>query len=162
MNERIEPQAGQESVWDYPTPPQIEDVKKHLVVKFRGTIIAETKRAKRVLQTGQPPNYYFPPEDVNAAFLVPRFGTTTCEWKGEASYFSIFMEEDQLPMGAWYYPAPTPNYVQIQGYVALYPQYLDCFVDGQKADAQEGDFYGGWITDDVVGPFKGEAGTENW
>lgn len=162
MIERIEPQPGQESVWDYPRPPKVEDVGKHLVVKFNGVVIAETRRAKRVLETSHPPNYYFPPQDVKADFLVARFGTTTCEWKGEASYFSIFTAEDQIPVGAWYYPAPTPKFSEIQGYVAFYPQYLDCFVDDEKARAQSGDFYGGWITVDVVGPFKGEPGTENW
>ena len=153
--ERIEPEPGQESVWDYPTPPQIEETDKHIQVKLNGATIADTRRAIRLLETGHPPTYYIPPEDVLLDTLIPRFGTTT-EWMGEANYYSVWVEEAQVHTAAWTYRLTNPGYEAIRHYFAFYPQELECYVDGERARAQTGNFYGGWITDDVVGPFKGE------
>jgi len=160
---RIEPGEGQESVWDYPRPPILEPVSKHIKVVFNGVVLAETDRAIRYLETSHPPNYYIPPEDVNHDCLSASGRTTTCEWKGTAHYLSVHCGDRVEKNAAWFYPEPHPEYSAIAGYIAFYPQQMDeCTVDGEVVRAQAGSFYGGWITSDLVGPFKGPNGTGGW
>ena len=160
---RVEPRPGQESVWDYPRPPRMEDVDKKVKVVFGGVTLAYTTRAKRVLETSHPPVYYVPPEDIRMECLKPSAGTSYCEWKGRTSYYDVVTDERREGRAAWYYPDPVPAYAALKDHVAFYPSRMDaCWVDGEKAEAQEGDFYGGWITRDVVGPFKGAPGTRGW
>ncbi len=160
---RIKPGPGQESVWDYPRPPRVEDSDRHVRVVFGGEVIAETRRAKRVLETSHPPVYYIPPQDVKAEYLTETERVTWCEWKGRARYYSVAVGEERATNAAWFYPDPAPGYEGLRGYVAFYPGKVDaCYVDGERVRAQPGDFYGGWITDDVVGPFKGGPGTVGW
>lgn len=159
----IEPKVGQESVWDYPRPPKLERTNKHLKIVFNGEIIAETNRAFRVLETSHPPVYYFPPEDVRMEFLHEEPYTSFCEWKGRASYYSLNVKGKGITNVAWFYKNPTDNFKEIENYIAFYPSNMDaCYVDGELVQAQEGDFYGGWITKDIVGPFKGGTGTWGW
>ncbi|MCP5095084.1 MAG: DUF427 domain-containing protein [Chloroflexi bacterium] len=161
---RIEPGPGQESVWDYPRPPRVEETDKHVQVVFNEVVIADTHRAKRVLETSHPPVYYIPIEDVIRDILVPRFTKTLCEFKGEAYYYGLFMDDEaQVASAAWYYPSPNPGYETLKMHLAFYPDYVDaCYVDGELVTSQPGKFYGGWVTKDIVGPFKGEPGTETW
>lgn len=159
---RIEPGPNQESVWDYPRPPTVEKVNKHLKVEFNGKIIAETHAAKRVLETSQPPAYYFPPDDVSKEFLTELKEFTYCEWKGHAYYFDVKTDGETAEKAAWFYPNPNKKYGGIKNYIGFYPNRLDCFVDAEKVKPQEGSFYGGWITDNIVGPFKGGRGTAGW
>ena len=160
---RIEPGPGQESVWDYPRPPRLEESKKHVQVVFNGVVIADTRRAQRVLETSHPPVYYIPPEDVQLHYLTPTPRTTFCEWKGAASYYTITVDDKTSSNAAWYYRQPTHPYEALAGYIAFYPGKMEaCFIDGERVQPQEGDFYGGWITDEVVGPFKGGARTFGW
>lgn len=160
---RIEPGPGQESVWDYPRPPKLEDSDKHIQIVFNGVVIADTRRAKRVLETSHPPVYYIPLEDMKREYLRETTHHTFCEWKGAASYYTITVGDKSLPNGAWFYPEPTLSFADIKDYVAVYPGKMDaCYVNDEKVQAQPGDFYGGWITKDIVGPFKGGAGTWGW
>ena len=160
---RIEPGPGQESVWDYPRPPRLEDSAKHIQVIFNGVTIADTKAAKRVLETSHPPVYYIPPEDIKMEHLAEIPRSSFCEWKGRASYFTVSVGDRQATSAAWFYPNPTPAFASAKDYVAFYPSLMEaCYVDGEKVQAQEGDFYGGWITKDIVGPFKGGLGTWGW
>lgn len=160
---RIVPGPGQESVWDYPRPPRLEDTTKHLQIVFAGITIADTRRARRVLETSHPPVYYLPPEDVRRDYLTRTNQTSFCEWKGRAVYDSVRVEGREAVDAVWFYPDPTPAFVAIKDYLAFYPSRMDaCWVDGERAEAQPGDFYGGWITSDIVGPFKGEPGTGGW
>ncbi len=160
---RIKPDPGQESVWDYPRPPRLEDSLKHLQVIFNDVVIAETQRAKRVLETSHPPVYYIPPEDIKMEYLTSSPRSSWCEWKGQAAYYSISVGDKRVENAAWYYPRPEPSFESLKGYVAFYPSLMDdCYVDGERVRAQAGDFYGGWITNDIVGPFKGESGTTWW
>lgn len=161
---RIEPGPGQESVWDYPRPPRLEDSNKHIQIVYNGIIIADSQRAKRILETSHPPVYYLPPEDVKVAeYFKATTHTTFCEWKGAASYYTITVGNKSIPNAAWYYRYPTHPYEALADYIAFYPGKMDvCYVNGEKVQAQEGDFYGGWITKEIVGPFKGEAGTFGW
>ena len=162
-SQRIAPGPGQESVWDYPRPPRLEDTDKLIQVIFHGVTIAETRRAKRVLETSHPPVYYLPPEDVRLEYFIPASGHSFCEWKGEASYYTISVNGQQAEHAAWFYPKPTPAFAAIPNYIALYPGRMDaCFVEGERVIPQPGDFYGGWITPEIVGPFKGEPGTTGW
>jgi uncharacterized protein (DUF427 family) len=160
---RVEPGPGQESVWDYPRPARLEDSQKHIQIIFNGVIIADTKRAKRVLETSHPPTYYIPPEDIKMEYLTGTSHTTWCEWKGKSRYYNLKVGDRQEPEVAWSYPTPTSSFATLKDYVAFYPGRMDdCFVDGEKVQAQAGDFYGGWITSDIVGPFKGGTGTWGW
>ena len=162
-HQRIEPGPGQESVWDYPRPPRVEDSEKHIQVVFAGVTIADTRRAKRVLETSHPPVYYIPPEDIRMEYLARTDRTSWCEWKGRASYYSITVNGRQATNAAWSYPDPQNAYASLRNHVAFYPQQMDaCYVDGERVQPQPGGFYGGWITSDVVGPFKGGLGTAGW
>ena len=161
--QRIEPQPGQESVWDYPRPPRLEDSARHIEVVLNGVTIADTRRAKRILETSHPPVYYIPFEDVKMEHVAPSQYRTYCEFKGAASYYTITVGGVTVPDGAWTYEHPAPGYEALRGHLAVYPQKMDaCLLDGERVRAQEGDFYGGWITANVVGPFKGGAGTRGW
>ncbi len=163
FRKKIQPEPGQESVWDYPRPPRVEDSAKHIQVILNGVVIANTHRAKRVLETSHPPVYYIPPEDMQMQYFKPTSRTTFCEFKGAASYYTITVGDKTVANGAWYYAHPTHPYEPLQGYIALYPGKMDsCTVDGEQVQAQEGDFYGGWITDEIIGPFKGGMGTYGW
>jgi uncharacterized protein (DUF427 family) len=159
----IEPGPGQESVWDYPRPPKLEPADALIVVEFAGELIAETRHAKRVLETSHPPVYYIPPEDVRGEFLVPSNHRTFCEFKGTASYWTLKVGEHISKNAGWYYAQPTRWFQAIKDHVAFYASRVDaCYVDGERVQAQEGDFYGGWITSNIVGPFKGGSGTRGW
>jgi uncharacterized protein (DUF427 family) len=132
-------------------------------VVFNGEVIADTRQAKRVLETSHPPVYYIPPQDIRMEYLSEGGRNTWCEWKGQASYYHLGVGGQQVRDAAWFYPTPAPGFEAIQGYVAFYPGKMDaCYVDGERVEAQPGDFYGGWITDDIVGPFKGRPGTVGW
>jgi len=162
-NKRIEPGPGQESVWDYPRPPRVEDTEKHIEVFFNDILIADSTDAKRVLETSSPPVYYIPTRDIEMKYFLQTDKHSLCEWKGEANYYTIKVHDKTAHNAAWYYPDPVSSFESIKNYIAIYPQEMDaCFVDGERAQSQEGDFYGGWITSDIVGPFKGRPGTESW
>lgn len=159
----IPPQLGQESVWDYPRPAVLEDTDKHLKVIFNGMVLAETNRGKRVLETSHPPVYYFPPEDIKLEYLMesPRKGW--CEWKGGYQYYDISIGDRQVNSGCWRYIVPTPNFVTLQDYYGFFANLMDaCYVNDERVTPQPGEFYGGWITADIVGPFKGSPGTMGW
>jgi uncharacterized protein (DUF427 family) len=160
---RIEPGPGQEAVWDYPRPPVLEPTDAHIVVVLGGETVANTRGASRVLETSHPPGYYLPPDAFAPGTLVSAPGTSFCEWKGTARYLTVRGGDREEVAAAWTYDAPTPRFAAIAGFVALYPGRMDaCFVDGEPAQAQDGGFYGGWITSRVVGPFKGGPGTRGW
>ena len=159
----VEPGPDRESVWDYPRPPRLEESEKRIRVVFGGVTLADTSRAKRVLETSHPPVYYIPPEDVRVEHLRTSRGGSFCEWKGQARYYDVVTDELEEPRAAWFYPDPTPPFKAIKDYVAFYPSRMDaCLVGGETARAQQGDYYGGWITPEITGPFKGGPGTMGW
>lgn len=154
---------GQESVWDYPRPPRAELSSKHIRVIFNGETIADTHRAVRVLETSHPPVYYIPPEDIHMEYFVQTRTRTVCEFKGAASYWALRLKGRNVDNVAWSYPDPAPGFEMLKGYLAFYASKVDaCYVDDERVQAQEGDFYGGWITAEIVGPFKGGPGTWGW
>jgi uncharacterized protein (DUF427 family) len=157
------PASSQESVWDYPRPPRVEPTGKRIRVVFNGVTVAETTRAIRVLETSHPPSYYIPPEDVRREYLTPTRQRTFCEFKGAASYWTLQVGDRIAQNAAWGYPDPSPGYEAIRGCLMFYPGRVDaCYVDDERVTPQVGDFYGGWITSDIIGPFKGEPGTQGW
>lgn len=159
----IPPGPDQESVWDYPRPPRLEDSLRQVRIVFNDTVIAESRRTKQVLETSHPPVYYLPPEDVQMNYFRPTLRSTFCEWKGQAAYYTIAVGDRTAENAAWYYPHPTEPFLAIANYVAVYPSKMDaCYVDDERVQTQPGDFYGGWITQDIVGPFKGGQGTWGW
>lgn len=152
-----------ESVWDYPRPPRIEDSARGIKVVFNDLVIADTTRAKRVVETSHPPVYYIPPEDVRMEHLARADRSSYCEWKGRAGYYTITVGDRQSRDAAWFYPDPTPAFADIKDHVAFYPSRVDsCYVDAEQVMAQPGDFYGGWVTSEITGPFKGGPGTSGW
>lgn len=153
-----------ESVWDYPRPPIVVPSREHLVIELDGEIVADTQRSFRVLETSHPPVYYLPLEAIVPGLLRPVSARTWCEFKGWASYFDVVGPSGRvLPGAAWHYPEPSAGYDALVGHVAFYPGRMDrCTVDGEAVVAQPGDFYGGWITSKVTGPFKGAPGTSGW
>lgn len=159
----IQPEPGQESVWNYPRPPRLEQSDKRIQIVFNGITIADTNRAYRVLETSHPPVYYIPPNDIEMQYLVKENGRSFCEWKGQAGYYSLEVNGKIAKKVGWYYPSPTINFTAIKDHVAFYAAPMDiCLVNGEEVTPQPGDFYGGWITNDIVGPFKGEPGTIGW
>jgi uncharacterized protein (DUF427 family) len=159
----VEAGPGQESVWDYPRPPRVEPTEKHIQVIFGGEVVAETRRALRVLETSHPPVYYIPLEDIADGVLDPSPRRSYCEWKGQASYYNIRAGAKQARNSAWTYPNPSPGFESLKDRVAFYPRPMDaCYVNGEQVEPQPGNFYAGWITSEVTGPFKGEPGTMGW
>lgn len=160
---RIEPGPGQESVWDYPRPPRLEASTRHIQVYFNGVLIADSHRSQRVLETSHPPTWYIPMDDVRMEYLSLSPKGSYCEWKGQAVYYTVKVDGVEARDAVWSYPRPTPSFAGIKDYLAFYPSRMEaCLVDGERVQAQAGDFYGGWITAEIVGPFKGEPGTWGW
>ena len=163
MPDRTEPGPNQESVWDYPRPPALEATDRRIRVMFNGTTIVDTTGAYRVLETSHPPVYYCPPGAIAGGVLHDAGRASHCEFKGRARYYDVVVGERRAPQAAWAYSSPTSRFEVIAGYVAFYALPMDaCYVDNEQVDAQKGSFYGGWITSDVVGPFKGGSGTIGW
>lgn len=161
--ERQPPEPGQESVWDYPRPPAVDHSGELVVVTLAGVEVARTTQPVRVLETSHPPTYYLPREDVDMDLLRPASGTSACEWKGRATYFDLAVGDAVRPRAAWTYEDPTAPFAVLAGHIAFYPQGVEATVDGEPVRAVQGDFYGGWVTNRVVGPFKGEvAGSMSW
>ena len=159
----ILPEPGQESVWDYPRPPTLKPDERLVTVEFGGIEIARSSSTIRVLETSHPPAFYIPPGDVLVEYFRPSERASFCEFKGQAVYFNIRVGDRTAANAAWCYPHPQPEYAAIGGYFSFYPGKMDsCTVDGDTVTPQPGDFYGGWITAEIVGPFKGEPGTEGW
>lgn len=157
----IEPKQDQESVWDYPRPPALVSDRRRIEVRFGEEIIASTKNAFRVLETASPPTVYIPPEDIVLQKLIKVQGSSFCEWKGAASYWALLDEVEKGAVG-WSYKTPNSAFKQIKDYLSFYPGRVECYVDNERVRPQPGGFYGGWVTDEVVGPYKGETGTGGW
>jgi uncharacterized protein (DUF427 family) len=150
-------------VWDYPRPPSAEVTGRHVVVELGGRVVADTTRAVRVCETSHPPVYYVPREDIADGVLEPGSGSSFCEWKGAATYWDLVVDGHRVRQAGWSYEHPTPGYEHLRGAVAFYPGKVDrALVDDEPARPQAGGFYGGWITSEVAGPFKGEPGTLGW
>jgi len=161
--EPIKPKIGQESVWDYPRPPRLEPVSKQIQIYFNGKLIADSVNAFRVLETSHPPVYYIPPADIDNDCLLPSDQQSYCEWKGQGSYYHIEVGNKKALNAAWFYKKPTKAFAAIKNYPAFYAHKMDkCLVDGEEVTPQPGNFYGGWITKDIVGPFKGVDGSWGW
>ncbi len=158
-----EPGPGQESVWDYPRPPAIVPCPRPVRVEFAGETVAASDRAMKVCETASPPTYYLPPDDVREDLLVPSPRRTMCEWKGQARYWSLKVGDRVAESAVWAYPDAWERFETIAGWYAFMPAAMDaCRVGDDLVRAQAGGFYGGWITPDVLGPFKGEPGTGHW
>jgi uncharacterized protein (DUF427 family) len=156
------PGPGQVSVWGFPRPPRVLHDSREVVVRWGEVEIARTRRAVLVQETAHPPSFYLPWSDVDRARFERAAGSSFCEWKGPAQYWTLVDGARRLPKVAWSYPQPLPGAEALADCVSLYPAQLDCRVDGAPVQPQPGGFYGGWITPELAGPFKGEAGSEGW
>lgn len=150
-------------MWDYPRPPRVEASVQRVEVFFAGERVAGSQRALRVLETSHPPVYYLPPEDVRTDLLTRTENRSFCEFKGGAVYWTLRVGGETSADAAWSYPAPSRGFEALRDCLAFYPSRVsECFVDGERVAAQAGDFYGGWITREIKGPFKGGPGTWGW
>ena len=156
------PGPRQESVWDYRRPPAILRDQRRVEVRLKNLIIADSRQNYRILETASPPTFYIPPHNVRAELLEPCAGTSVCEWKGVACYWTLKIPRRSPQPVGWSYSNPAPPFEAITGFFSFYPARLECFVDGERVSPQPGQFYGGWITSEIVGPFKGEPGTGHW
>jgi len=154
------PGPDQESVWDYPRPPVARPCTRRVEVHADGKVLAVSASSFRLLETASPPTFYLPPDAVSIAELRPVAGSSYCEWKGAARYWAL--HSDPSTAVAWAYPQPSPEFSQLANYVSFYPGRVACYVDGERVQPQPGGFYGGWITAELTGPFKGEPGTGHW
>jgi uncharacterized protein (DUF427 family) len=160
---RIPPGPGQESVWDYPRPPRVDTCRRRVRALFADVTVADSTRALRVLETAGPPTIYVPRGDVLEEHLRPADGTTWCEWKGRAAYLDVVVGDRVAERAAWTYPSPATSFAVLAGHLAFFAGRMDaCYLDDEAVTPQPGSFYGGWITKDIVGPFKGEPGTTSW
>jgi uncharacterized protein (DUF427 family) len=155
--------APPESVWEYPRPPRVEQCSKRVRVVFAGQTVAQTHSALRVLETSHPPTFYLPPSDVRRDLLSLSSRRSWCEWKGGAVYWTLHVSDHASVDCAWSYPEPTLAFEGLRDHIAFYPDRVDaCFVDDEPVIAQDGNLYGGWITSEIRGPFKGGPGTVGW
>ena len=155
---------GQESVWDYPRPPALKADERTVTVFSNDTLIAKSNACIRVLETAGAPTFYIPCKDVSRQHLINIDQRSHCEWKGTATYCSLRAPRQEtgeaMPCG-WQYIEPSPAFITIKDYYGFYPGVLDCYVDDEQVRPQPGGFYGGWVTDEIVGPIKGEPGSGN-
>ena len=157
------PAPGQRSVWTFPRPAIAEPCPAHVMIEHRGIVIADTRASVRTLETSHPPSYYIPPGDIAPGVLRRAAGSSFCEWKGSALYWDVVIGDLVLPRVGWSYPDPTPAFAMLRDHVAFYAAPFDrCSVDGETVVPQPGAFYGGWITADLAGPFKGIPGSMGW
>lgn len=154
---------GQESVWTYPRPAICQPSDAHIRIEHRGVMVADTRAAIRTLETSHPPSYYIAPGDIAPELLRRAQGSSFCEWKGAATYWDIVIGDNVLPRVGWSYASPSAAFAPLQNHIAFYAGAFDrCSVDGETVTPQPGEFYGGWITSAVAGPFKGVPGSRGW
>ena len=152
-----------ETVWDYPRPPAVTPCEERVEIEPGGVTVADSVRALRVLETSHPPTIYVPPEDIAAGVLEPVPESTFCEFKGRAVYFDVVAGAERAARAAWHFPKPAPAFAEIAGHLSFYPGRVDaCRLGAELVRAQAGDFYGGWISADLTGPFKGPPGARGW
>ena len=152
-----------ESVWEYPRPPALAPCARRVRVELGGVIVADSTAALRILETSHPPTIYIPPADIDSACITPAAERSYCEWKGAATYFDVVGGERRAARAAWAYLDPVARYAALRDHVSFYPGRMDaCWLDDERVESQPSDFYGGWITADLRGPFKGSPGTRGW
>jgi uncharacterized protein (DUF427 family) len=156
------PAQGQVSVWDFPRPPELVREPREIVVRWGELEVARTSGAWAVRETAHPPSFYLPMADVKLGLLQPAGGGSFCEWKGPARYWHLVDGARRLTQVAWSYPQPLPGAEPLADCVAFYAHHLACSVGAAMVTPQAGGFYGGWITPELAGPFKGEPGSEDW
>ena len=157
------PRPGQESVWQYPRPPRLEDFTGSITVELGGQVIASASTAWRVLETSHPPTYYLPRDAFAEGVLRPARGASWCEWKGQASYYDLVTPARTALAAAWSYHRPSPGFSAIAGAIAVMAGQVDrCTVNGEQVIPQPGGFYGGWVNSWIAGPFKGVPGSAGW
>ncbi|MEM7756456.1 MAG: DUF427 domain-containing protein [Planctomycetota bacterium] len=161
---RVKPGPGQRSVWDFPRPPALEREGREVRLEFGGRVIARTVGALRVLETSHPPVYFIPRDDFEPGVVQrSQKSGTACEWKGWATYHDLVVADRVATEVAFSYEDPVERFAEIRGMLSVYAGPLDgCFVGGERVTPQPGGFYSGWITSDVVGPFKGIPGSWGW
>lgn len=156
----VEPGDGQESVWDYPRPPALVDCPQLIEVNAGDRLISRSTHSKRVLETASPPTIYIPPADIQFEQLQRVAGNSYCEWKGAAEYWAL-TDNTNISIG-WSYPTPNAAFSAITNWLCFYPGRVACYIDGERVQPQEGGFYGGWVTANIVGPWKGAPNTGHW
>ena len=163
---RERPGPNQESVWDYPRPPEIRPAEARIRAYLGDTLLLESNRALRIVETAGAPVYYAPPEDWREGVLAANGEFSICEWKGIATQYDVAIEDLRAKWGAFSYDDPLMDlnrgFERIAGWMAPHPAQLACFLGDERAKSQPGELYAGWVTSRVVGPIKGGPGTAHW
>jgi uncharacterized protein (DUF427 family) len=102
-------------------------------VRVDGETVASSRKSKVLLETGLPPRYYLPREDVRAE-LTPSETRTSCPFKGDASYWSAHTDGRVLDDIAWSYEEPIPDAAPIASHVAFFNERVDILVDGERQE----------------------------
>ena len=157
----MQPDPAQESVWDYPRPPALKQDSRTISIYDGEQLIAQSTRCYRMLETASPPTFYIPFDDIDIEQCRAIAGNSYCEWKGTASYWALERDKS-MQMIAWSYPSPTDVFMPIKNHMAFYPGRINCFINDEKVKPQDGGFYGGWVSDEIVGPWKGSEGFGHW
>jgi uncharacterized protein (DUF427 family) len=126
---------------------------REILVVWKGRRLASSRTSVRVLETAGAPTFYLPRHHVEMQILLENDTQSLCEWKGSARSFNVV---DGPRDAAWSYIETFPEYAELAGWMAFYPGRVECYVDGERARPQAGGYYGGWVTNEIVGPVKGD------
>lgn len=107
----------------------ISDADAHVSVHISSTLIAQSDHAKVLREGKLPPRYYFPPEDVNLSLLTPTDSSTHCPFKGDASYWSVTVDDATHDDVVWAYDDPIPAVADIAGLMSFYDERVDLTVE---------------------------------
>jgi uncharacterized protein (DUF427 family) len=105
---------------------------RHIEVSVAGQKLASSDRALRLDETGYPPRYYIPREDVRTELLRPTASTTTCPFKGQASYWSARVGDEVYEDLVWSYETPIPGAEQIAGFMSFYPNRVELTISDYR------------------------------
>ena len=150
-------------MWDYPRPPRLEQDARRVRVVLGGEVIADTDRAYRVLRDQPPADLLPAARGLRRRGARPGRGLELLRVEGPGRLPRRDRRRAHGGAGGLVLPVPLARFAALADHVSLYPGRMDaCVVGDERVEAQEGDFYGGWITPEVVGPFKGAPGTWGW
>jgi uncharacterized protein (DUF427 family) len=127
-----------EEVFVHPRDPyhrvDVLESSRHVKVSLNGEVVAETHRPVVLFETGLPPRYYIPPDDVREDVLVPSDRNTHCPYKGIASYHSVEAGGETVEDIVWHYPEPIAATEKIRGNLSFFNEKVDLVVDGEAQE----------------------------
>lgn len=107
---------------------------RRVEVRVNGELVAESRRPRILFETGLPPRYYLPPDDVREDALRPSEKSSQCPYKGIASYWSVEAGDGYLEDVVWTYENPIPEAPKIRGLLSFFNERVDLTVDGEAQE----------------------------